>query len=303
MSIKTNIAIGAFGTAFFAAGLPAPAQAQANLEIDVLGANSDTKNFLDLQAQSWQPSTTAPADGWTLPESIAQWEAPSITQASELMGAAEKEASKQSALEFDAITLIGTSQVELSQADLLQSDVLQADVLQIDALQIDGAEAIAYPTAPAIELAQRRRRNLTNNNSSQNFIGVAADFSYFDDVTFGVISKLSLNEQVSIRPSALIGDGYFAALVPVTYEFNQYTTNVSGFQVSPYAGAGVAYNSFDTLGDSESTIDLLLSAGADIPISNNFTLNGQLNYVGIFDDFDGFGITVGVGYNLGNLFR
>ncbi|MEO0648967.1 MAG: hypothetical protein AAFZ17_22905, partial [Cyanobacteria bacterium J06650_10] len=52
-------------------------------------------------------------------------------------------------------------------------------------------------------------------------------------------------------------------------------------------------------GDDDSDINLLLSAGVDIPISRRFTLNSQVNW-GVLEESQ-FGITVGVGYNLGNL--
>ena len=47
--------------------------------------------------------------------------------------------------------------------------------------------------------------------------------------------------------------------------------------------------------------NLLLSAGADVPLSDQFTLNAQAN-VGVLNDTE-FGVTVGVGYNFGRLIR
>ena len=82
-------------------------------------------------------------------------------------------------------------------------------------------------------------------------------------------------------------------LVPVTYEFNQLAANAGGFQLRPYAGVGAS----DSDGDDDSDINLLLSAGVDVPISQQFTLNGQAN-LGVLNDTD-FGATVGVGYNFG----
>lgn len=146
------------------------------------------------------------------------------------------------------------------------------------------------------EIAQARRRTRNLGNPSNNFVGIGADFGYADDVSFAVISKLAVNESVSVRPSVLIGDD-FSILVPVTYDFPGFSTNVSNFSVRPYAGVGAAYSD----GDDDDDFNLLLTAGADVPISRRFTLNAQAN-LGVLNDTD-FGVTVGVGYNLGRLFR
>ena len=124
----------------------------------------------------------------------------------------------------------------------------------------------------SIELAQARRRT-RGGASSQNFIGVS--------------------EQVALRPSVLIGDD-FAVLVPLTYEFQ--STGLDSFQVSPYAGIGASYIE-DNNNNNNSEFGMLISAGVDVPISRRFTLNGQLNYAGIFSDSSNFGGTVGIGYN------
>ena len=42
-------------------------------------------------------------------------------------------------------------------------------------------------------------------------------------------------------------------------------------------------------------------AGADVPLGQRFTLNAQAN-LGVLNDTD-FGVTIGVGYNFGRLFR
>ncbi|MEL6780088.1 MAG: outer membrane beta-barrel protein [Cyanobacteria bacterium J06597_16] len=157
------------------------------------------------------------------------------------------------------------------------------------------AEQLAYPAnADAVELAQARRRTRRSAGGS-NFIGIGADFGSADDVTFAAISKFSLNNQVALRPSVLVGDD-IAVLVPVTYEFNQFSTDVRGFQIRPYAGVGASYSD----SDDDSNIGLLLSAGLDIPVSRRFTVNTQANYAGIFSDDENFGVTVGIGYNFGN---
>ncbi|MGC1308668.1 MAG: hypothetical protein WA885_15695 [Phormidesmis sp.] len=159
----------------------------------------------------------------------------------------------------------------------------------------EGAETVTYPVEGSTELAQARRRT-RNTVLGSDFIGIGADFGYADDVSFAVISKLSLNEQIAVRPSVLVGDG-FSVLVPVTYEFNRFSTDVGGFQLRPYAGVGASYVD----DDNDENFNLLVAAGADVPLSQQFTLNAQAN-LGLFNDTD-FGVTVGVGYNFGRAFR
>lgn len=155
------------------------------------------------------------------------------------------------------------------------------------------AEQLAFPVAQeeSVELAQARRRT-RGTNGGPNFLGIGADFGTADDVTFAVISKFSLNNQVALRPSVLIGDD-LAVLVPVTYEFNQFATDVQGFQVRPYAGVGASYSD----ADDDSNLGMLISAGLDVPVSRRFTFNAQANYAGIFSNEENFGATVGIGYN------
>ncbi|MEL6552728.1 MAG: OmpW family outer membrane protein, partial [Cyanobacteria bacterium J06621_11] len=164
---------------------------------------------------------------------------------------------------------------------------------------------LAYPatTEDAVEVAQARRRTRATALGS-DYIGIGADIGYADDFGFAAISKFSFSRRFAIRPSVVIGDD-FSVLVPVTYDFSQYSGDMGGFPIRPYAGVGASYTNTDEDnddnddGDDDSDINLLLSAGVDIPISRRFTFNSQVNW-GVLEESQ-FGITVGVGYNLGNL--
>ena len=157
---------------------------------------------------------------------------------------------------------------------------------------------LVYPAPEAAEVAQARRRRTSSAAASPDFIGIGGDVGTAGDVSFAVISKLSLGRQLAVRPSVLVGDD-FAILAPVTYEFRQFDTNAGGFRISPYAGVGASYID----GDNSSDLGALISAGVDVPVSRQFTVNAQANYAGIFSDSDNFGVTVGVGYNFGGLLR
>ena len=164
-------------------------------------------------------------------------------------------------------------------------------------VESDASEAeLAYPATEETEIAQSRRRTRGSASSAPAFIGIGADLGTTDEVSFAVISKLALGQQLAVRPSVLIGED-FAVLVPVTYEFSQFNTEAGRFQVRPYAGVGASY--IDQ--DDSSEVGLLLSGGVDIPISQRFTANAQANYAGIFSDSENFGVTLGVGYNFGGL--
>lgn len=171
---------------------------------------------------------------------------------------------------------------ELANLESAQLSPVEADMQAVDAQGVD--------------VAQARRRTRREVRGGSDFIGIGADFGYADDVSFAVISKLSVNDSIAVRPSVLIGDD-FSVLVPVTYEFSQFSTQVDDFQIRPYAGLGAAYSD----SDDDSDFNLLLAAGADIPVSQRFTLNAQAN-LGVLGDTD-FGVTVGVGYNFGRIFR
>ncbi len=158
------------------------------------------------------------------------------------------------------------------------------------------ADALAFPAdGAAVDIAQARRRT-SGNASSPNFIGVGADFGTGSDTSLAVISKFALSDNVSVRPSVLIGNR-FAALLPVTYDFSRYSTEVGSFQILPYAGAGVSYVDRN----AGSNFGGLITAGVDVPLSRQFTGNVQANYAGIFSNDSNFGVTVGVGYSFGGL--
>ena len=184
-----------------------------------------------------------------------------------------------------------TSPESLSAEGLLSADEVTSAQAQPSATEPAATLADA-DSEESVQLAQARRRTTRGVAGSSNFIGIGADFGTTDDISFAVMSKLAFNDQIAVRPSVLIGDG-FAVLVPVTYEFNRFSTDVQGFQLRPYAGVGASY--VDS--DDDDSFGLLLSGGVDVPLSRRFTANAQANFAGVFSDESNFGVTVGVGYN------
>lgn len=196
------------------------------------------------------------------------------------------------ATEIEPAALTGSE--SLTAEDLVSADEMAATQAQPSATETEASTLASPSTEESAQLAQARRRTTRGVAGSSNYIGIGADFGTTDDISFAVISKYALSDQIAVRPSVLIGDG-FAVLVPVTYQFNRFSTDIQGFQISPYAGVGASYVD----GDDDSNLGLLLSGGVDVPLSQRFTANAQANFTGIFSDESNFGVTVGVGYNFG----
>ncbi len=109
---------------------------------------------------------------------------------------------------------------------------------------------------------------------------------------FSVISKVSLGPRFSVRPGVLVTNQSTSFTVPLTYNFN--TLEFANFRFQPYVGAGVDI-------PTGSNVGLLVNAGADVPISRDFTLNAVSNWR-VTSGF-GLGITIGVGYNFPFIFE
>ncbi|NEP20393.1 MAG: hypothetical protein F6J97_26520 [Leptolyngbya sp. SIO4C1] len=192
------------------------------------------------------------------------------------------------------LAILGTAGFQtVAQAQMMEAAQPEVQAEMPSAAQ-PGTSAAELSAEP-IELAQRRRRRGTAQ-ASPNFIGGGINIGIGDeedsvigDTSFAVISKFSVADNIALRPSVLIGDDV-SFMLPVTYNFPNYSVDVSRFSVIPYVGGGIAVG---TEGDAD--IEGLISAGADVPLSRRVTANGQAN-VGIGDEV-GFSILLGVGYN------
>ncbi|MBD1912541.1 hypothetical protein [Leptolyngbya sp. FACHB-8] len=155
-----------------------------------------------------------------------------------------------------------------------------------DAVEASLSEAESEVEETAAELGLSSRRN------NPSFIGVGANLGIggdtaLGDTSFAVVSKITVAPSISIRPSLLIEDGV-SALVPVTYDFDGFSTEFLSFY--PFIGAGTAF-SFD---DDDNEFDLLLTAGVDIPITSNLAFTSSVN-AGLLDSFD-IGALLGIVY-------
>jgi|GEM_PF-789948 len=133
---------------------------------------------------------------------------------------------------------------------------------------------------------------LEGRDAQFNFVGVGGNIGIggdtaLGDTSFAVLSKFTIAPSVSVRPSVLVEDGA-TLLVPVTYDFSGFSTDV--ITLYPFIGAGTAV-SFD---DDDNEFDLLLTAGVDVPINDNLAVTSSIN-AGLFDSFD-IGALLGIVY-------
>jgi len=118
-------------------------------------------------------------------------------------------------------------------------------------------------------------------------IGIGDNDTAVGDFGFAVISKISLGPRFAVRPSLIVSEDTTSLLAPLTFNFS--VLNIEGFRVQPFVGVGADI-------DFDDDTNLLVDAGVDIPISQQFTLNATTNF-SVTDDF-GAGLVLGVAYNI-----
>jgi hypothetical protein len=123
-------------------------------------------------------------------------------------------------------------------------------------------------------------------------LGIVSNDGAVGDFGFTVLSKISLGPRFALRPSFIISESDTSLTIPLTYNFN--TASLAGFRFQPYVGAGVDI-------PFGSDVGVLIDAGADIPISRDFTINTAAN-MRVTGGF-GLGLSVGVGYNFPFIFE
>ncbi len=133
-----------------------------------------------------------------------------------------------------------------------------------------------------------------STRSGPSYLGVGANFgltggSDLGGTSFAIISKLGLTEVISVRPSVLILRDFATILLPVTYDLAP-QQSFGDLRFSPYLGGGIAINT-----GSNSSVGPMLTAGIDVPLSSNFTINVAANLA--FLRTTDLGILVGIGYN------
>jgi hypothetical protein len=199
------------------------------------------------------------------------------------------------AVEAAAVPLTEASLLSLPKEPALTSSGL-FDASDIESALLAATVEVAPDATNSIELAQVPPAGVV---VSPAYLGVGGNIGFGDrgqsalsSFGFNIISKISLGPRFSVRAGATATNDRWGFTIPITYNFN--TTNFAGFVAQPYVGAGVEV---PTSGD----VGLLLNAGADFPISRDFTFNAVSN----FRVTSGFalGISLGVAYNFPFVFE
>ncbi len=123
-----------------------------------------------------------------------------------------------------------------------------------------------------------------------NYVGIGGG-----DDGFVVNGKLTLNDNISVRPSVATDFNFndsedVSYLLLLTYDLNAVDANGS---VYPFVGTGIGGG----LGNN-STVEFALSGGVDYRISDRWVANGAVSYLP-FADSNEVGFTLGVGYTFG----
>lgn len=195
-----------------------------------------------------------------------------------------------------------------------------ADLTQLKSGNSDQTESTAETSSTEVAQVDIIPGQPTRGGSSYigvaGSIGLSGDSALGEDVGFTVISKIGLARTFSARPSVVIDDDP-VILLPITYDFSIRSPEVADetISIAPYIGGGIGIstggdeddgideedfediedNEDDDDDESDADVGVLLTAGVDVPISEQITGTAAVN-VGFFDDAE-VGLLFGVGYN------
>lgn len=191
-----------------------------------------------------------------------------------------------------ALSVLVSTSVQAQTADAadVAAPSTSASDLQLDSVQTlnQSTDSLDVPVAQQITPGRATR-------SGPSYIGIGGNIGFGGDTALGegsfvVFSKVGLTPNFSLRPSVAINDDP-TVLVPVTVDFpTDPISETVPFDVAPYVGGGVAIST-----GSDSLARPLITGGLDVPLSEQFTANANVN-VAFFRDTE-VGLILGVGYN------
>jgi hypothetical protein len=159
-------------------------------------------------------------------------------------------------------------------------------------------------TAEEMQLSQTFNRNLFVNRP-WSYIGAGVNFGLDGDTalgssdnSFGIISKIALNANLSLRPGVRFSERS-AFMIPITYDIP--LAGADPFEPAtfhPFVGGGVMFTVDDdetNNNDSDNNIGPMLTGGVDVRLDDMWVINSTLN-VGFMSDDTEIGILFGVGY-------
>lgn len=202
------------------------------------------------------------------------------------------------------VVAVDVTDAEVTDVEVTDAEVTNVEVAQVapEAIEVATMDAVAaledtastsadafFEGTEGTEVAQVTRP--LYRGVAPFYVGVGGNIGIIDsdessvgDFGFNIISKISFGPRFSIRPIIGISEDDVNFTIPLTYNFNP--IEFGEFNLYPFAGAGA---------DISDEVGLLINGGVDIPISRDFTLNGQLNWRTTNDT--GLGLSLGVGYN------
>lgn len=154
--------------------------------------------------------------------------------------------------------------------------------------------AIAQPDSQPITMPISKQNGETPSNPSTSYIGVGATIGLSDPAQtglgkggFSILSRAGFTENLGLHTVAIFGDKFTGNLA-FTVRLPVKSGESGRTMFEPFIGPGISIQ------DGE--IGALVSTGADIPLSKDFTATARLN-VGFPNGNTELGIIFGLGYN------
>ncbi|MEC4815460.1 MAG: S-layer homology domain-containing protein [Scytonema sp. PMC 1069.18] len=189
------------------------------------------------------------------------------------------------------VRVTGANQIKVNQSNVTQaSKTTNGTIYAIDQVLLPPDFEVSQLQGPAGDTDGTTIGRPTRGGRSYiavgGNIGLGGD-SALSEGNFAVMTKLGFSRNLSLRPSAVIGDDSIL-LVPVTLDFAPRST-VGQFSIAPYVGLGAGIELSD-----DADVGFLLTGGVDVPLASRFVLTGNVSAV-FLDDTD-VGLMLGVGY-------
>ncbi|MGH7998559.1 MAG: fasciclin domain-containing protein [Brasilonema sp.] len=183
----------------------------------------------------------------------------------------------------------GSNQIAVNNASVIQPNIEASNgvIHAINQVLIPSDVSLKTQNGGDSITPGRATRGVSSYIGVGGNIGLGGD-SALAEGNFAAFSKIGLTRNISVRPSAVIGDDPIV-LVPISFDLTQRGTG-QGFNIAPYIGAGVAIETSD-----DADVGFLLSGGVDVPLGRRFTLTGSVN-AAFLEDTD-VGLMLGIGYN------
>jgi hypothetical protein len=190
-----------------------------------------------------------------------------------------------SVLSITSVSLIFNEQ-------LAQAQPQQFSYESIEINTINTAQTTPRESEPIVQDSPVQPGRATRSGPS--YIGIGGNIGFTGDTeigegAFNVIGKIGLTRNFSVRPSAVINDNV-VFIIPLTIDFPSENFPETNFSVAPYLGGGLAVST-----GSDTNLGGAITAGLDIPLSDDFSGNAAVN-IGFIDETD-VGLSLGVGYN------